>query len=273
MTAWRLQLQQAWSGSSRRTYVVPAKAGVCASQVRALDAQEYAHTHGKCATENVKASPLRMFKAVNMRAVAPSAPKNRVRDLTPEQAELVRKALREWVDKCSGKRSGLAALMGVDQSGFGRFLDGKQGTSWAVALRAAALMGVSVNELLEIRAEDLRFPSMKDDPIAEAAARLALLDGVPRAQIESRYRDAMKGLAGMRVNDWHQKLTGGVDPEKLAPAKPKLKPSRRATLEFAEGSKGSGEAFGEPSSPENDEDRGHDSSPTSVGGRTGKRAR
>lgn len=160
-----------------------------------------------------------------MRAVAKRA-HERTRDLTPEQAERVRRALKPFEAQCRSKGSGLATLMGVDQSGFGRFMRGEQGTSWSVATRAAALLGVRIDELLEITPEDLAFPSIPDE-LAQAAARLALLDEVPRAQIESRFRNgSMMGLGGMKLDDWYQRLSGAVEHEKLAPANPKLTTKR-----------------------------------------------
>lgn len=168
----------------------------------------------------VKPERPRGLGTVIMRAVAAA---DRTRDLTKAQAELVRRALKPFELKCRGKTSGLARLMGVDQSGFSRFMKGQQGTSWAVAVRAAALLGTGIDRLLEITPENLAFPGIQD-PLALAAARLALLDGVPRAQIESRYRDApMVGLGGMNLDDWYQKLSGGIEHEKLAHASPKLK--------------------------------------------------
>lgn len=170
----------------------------------------------------VKPTMFRAVRADNMRAMAAKRGADRARDLSSAQAESVRRALRPYVTRCSGRVSGLARLMGVDQSGFSRFLRGEQGTSWSVAARAAALLGRRVDELLEITPDDLDFPSIKDE-LARAAARLALLDGVPRAQIESRYHDApMAALSGMNLDDWHRKLSGGLEHEKLAPAKPRL---------------------------------------------------
>lgn len=167
----------------------------------------------------VKAKRLRRLGTDIMRAVAKAA--ERSRDLTLQQAELVRRALEPYISRCSGKLSGLATLMGVEQSGFNRFMNRKQGTSWTVATRAAAMLGRRVDELLQITPEDLDFPDITDE-LARAAARLALLDGVPRAQIESRYRDApIKGLRGINLDDWHRKLSGGLDPETESPAHPR----------------------------------------------------
>lgn len=180
----------------------------------------------KVASGIVKVTTRRRLGAASMRGVTAKKAGARVRDLTDEQAELVRQALAPFKDKCSGGGRALATMMGVDQSGFGRFLRGEQGTSWAVAMRAAAMLGLSVSELLGITPADLDFPNI--DGLAKLAARLALLDGVPRAQIESRYKEsAMKGLEGMRLDDWHRKLTGEIEHETLAPAKPSLRKKGR----------------------------------------------
>ncbi len=159
-----------------------------------------------------------------MRAVATA--KTAARDLTAHQVELLRRALKPYVGRCSGKARALATMMGVDQSGFGRFLNGKQGTSWGVASRAAAMMGLTVDALLGATPEDLAFPNIHDDD-ALAAARLAFIDGTSRAQIETRYREAQaKGLRGFRVDDWHRKLSGGLDHDALAAANPKITPKK-----------------------------------------------
>lgn len=148
------------------------------------------------------------------------------RDLTEEQARILRERLQPYLSKVSGGARGLARLMNVDQSGFGRFLRGEQGSSWGVAFRAAAMMGLTVNELFRATPADLEFGGI-DDESAREAARLALLDGVPRAQIEARYQGARGGLKGFKVNDWYAQLSGSLNPDKAVKAQPDPKKPRQ----------------------------------------------
>lgn len=178
--------------------------------------------HG--ATTFVKPKAACALAIGNMRSLTK---KGGTRDLTDRQLRALRDALNKYISRCSGGASALAELMNVDQSGFGRFLNGKQGSSWGVAFRAAAMMGMTVDELFGAAKEDLAFAEI-DDEMAKEAARLALIDGVPRAQITARYQGAVaRGRSGFKVNDWYGLLSGPLDPDKLSKADPDPKKPRQ----------------------------------------------
>lgn len=71
------------------------------------------------------------------------------RSLTPEQNERIRAAINADLVPRYGDQTALAGPLGVSQSAISGFLKGRQGTSYLVARRAAALLGMPLDALLD----------------------------------------------------------------------------------------------------------------------------
>jgi transcriptional regulator with XRE-family HTH domain len=115
-------------------------------------------------------------------------------DLTPEQNERVKAALRELL-KRFGNQLRLAPKLGVHQSTLSGILGGRTGASYQVAVNVARLMGVNERQILE-GAEDER-PDRRG-----AAAELAREDGVGEEAIESVLRDPVAAGDEHRSTLW-----------------------------------------------------------------------
>jgi DNA-binding XRE family transcriptional regulator len=109
-------------------------------------------------------------------ASAYGLPVPRGSDLTPEENERVRVALRQLLER-HGKQTALAPRLGVNQSTLSGILTGRQGASYQLAVAAARLLGTDAADLLagpRGRALDRR----------ALAAELAREDGVLEAAID-----------------------------------------------------------------------------------------
>lgn len=69
--------------------------------------------------------------------------------LTPEQNARVREAIRAELVPQYGNQSALAGPLGVSQGAISGFLSGRQGTSYLVARRAAELLKMPLDALLD----------------------------------------------------------------------------------------------------------------------------
>lgn len=116
--------------------------------------------------------------------------------LTEEQNERVRKVLRELVDvRFGGQTSHLALEIDVDQSTLSGFLSRRQGTSFRVAERVAALAGRSVTEILTGEAPSKSKTLAVEDEYPSRARVLAMAEakGVDKAAIAGLRVERLKG--------------------------------------------------------------------------------
>jgi plasmid maintenance system antidote protein VapI len=136
----------------------------------------------------------------------------------------VRDELKRLLLDCASKKSGLAEILGVDQTNVSRMLPDNdappQGISYGVAMRVAALRGISLEKLLKVEPRDIDFPNI-ENRLAREAARLAMYDGLPRHEIERRIQDAKSLKGSAKLDNWFALLT--TDPGAHPAAKPALK--------------------------------------------------
>lgn len=92
----------------------------------------------------------------------------RLRDLTDEQNERVRDLVRELLRREGNSQTSLAPRLGMRQPALSGFLARRQGTSYAMATRAARLAIVSVDDVLAGR-------SLSLDPYPARARALSVL--------------------------------------------------------------------------------------------------
>ncbi|HTQ03199.1 MAG TPA: hypothetical protein VMI54_05060 [Polyangiaceae bacterium] len=113
--------------------------------------------------------------------------------LTDDQNARLRQIVRTELCSRVPKQVPLAKLLGIAQGNLSKFLDGQLGGSAALALRTAALLNRSVEDVLGagmppdlIDEQERRYPSRI------LAARAACLDGVPLQQIRAVLASALQ---------------------------------------------------------------------------------
>jgi hypothetical protein len=102
------------------------------------------------------------------------------RDLTAEQSDHLRQLVKDELFPLIPKQYQIAAILGIAQGNFSRFLDGGRGGTMAMAFQVAFLLNRAVEDVLGIP----RMPTFTDEqerryPTRLLAARAAYLDGVP----------------------------------------------------------------------------------------------
>lgn len=95
--------------------------------------------------------------------------KARARDLTERQAETLRTVIRERIEMLIPAEIDRAELLGINQGGLNRFMDRKQGGSFGVALRVAAMLDQDIMDMLAIEHTETRF-AIDTEAIEEHAA-------------------------------------------------------------------------------------------------------
>jgi hypothetical protein len=118
----------------------------------------------------------RKCEFVTMRKIA--------RDLTPEQSGHLRQLIEDELFPLIPRQYQLAAILGIAQGNFSRFLDGERGGTMAMAFQIAFLLNRAVEDVLGIPP----MPTFTDQqerryPTRILAARAAYLDGVPVSRI------------------------------------------------------------------------------------------
>lgn len=103
--------------------------------------------------------------------------------LSDEQNERLRGYVREVLKRYNGSQSELAPRIGMSQPAISAFLSGRQGTTYRVVERVAALLKIEEREVLH-GVKDLASTIAATHPKLEAA-RLAQDDGVYAAAIQS----------------------------------------------------------------------------------------
>jgi len=137
-------------------------------------------------------------------------PKLRNRDLSEEQNEMLRSAVKEQLCKLVPKQLHLSKLLGVSQGNLSNFLDGRKGGSAALALRVAFILDRPVEELLGVR----RMPGLIDGdekryPTRILAARAAFLDGVDLRRIQAALSTSLNPKGDPGADVWRKMIASG----------------------------------------------------------------
>ena len=137
-------------------------------------------------------------------------PKLRNRDLSDEQNDKLRAAVKEQLCTLVPKQLHLSKLLAVSQGNLSNFLDGRKGGSAALALRVAFLLDRPVEEILGVR----RMPGLIDDngkryPTRILAARAAFLDGVDPRRIQAALSASLSPKGDPGADAWRKMIASG----------------------------------------------------------------
>ena len=137
-------------------------------------------------------------------------PKLRNRDLSDEQNERLRSAVKQHLCTLVPKQLHLSKLLAVSQGNLSNFLDGRKGGSAALALRVAFLLDRPVEEILGVR----RMPGLIDEngkryPTRILAARAAFLDGVDVRRIQAALSTSLNPKGDPGADAWRKMIASG----------------------------------------------------------------
>jgi hypothetical protein len=137
-------------------------------------------------------------------------PQLRKRDLSDEQNEKLRSAVREHLCSRVPKQLHLSKLLAVSQGNLSSFLEGKKGGSAALALRVAFLLDRPVEDILGVR----RMPGLVDEdekryPTRILAARAAFLDGVDARRIQAALTATLHPKGDPGADAWRKMIESG----------------------------------------------------------------
>lgn len=137
-------------------------------------------------------------------------PKPRKRDLSDEQNERLRAAIKQQLCTLVPKQLHLSKLLGMSQGNLSNFLDGKKGGSAALALRTAFLLDRPVEEILGVH----RVPGLIDEngeqyPTRILAARAAYLDGVDVRRIQGALTASLHDDRDPGADAWRKMIASG----------------------------------------------------------------
>jgi transcriptional regulator with XRE-family HTH domain len=138
-------------------------------------------------------------------------PSQRNRDLSDEQNENLRTAVKGHLCTLVPKQLHLSKLLGVSQGNLSKFLDGSKGGSAALALRVAFLLDRPVEEILGVR----RVPGLIDEmgkryPTRILAARAAYLDGIDPRRIQAALSTTLHSKGDPGAETWRKLIASGA---------------------------------------------------------------
>lgn len=124
------------------------------------------------------------------------------RDLNAEENERLRGVVRELLRQHDGNQSELAPLLGITQPALSGFLSNRQGTSWAVARRAAEMAGKNLIEMVTGEPQSSKpLPGDTHPNLTKAAAAARIL-GLSDRAINVVFEMRLKQLSDMPALDW-----------------------------------------------------------------------